>query len=157
MGRRVLVSGATGRIGGAVTKILQQQYGLVPRGLVRDAEKAREMLPGVEVVAGDLEDPASLDAAVEGVDAVLLVSPVHPRQRELQGNLARAAAAAGRPLLLKISGLGTALDSYVDSGRWHAEIEADVRVLGLPFTFLRPHFFMQNLAFQLGGARRDAA
>ena len=86
---------------------------------------------------------------------MLLVSPVHPRQRELQGNLVRAAAAAGRPLVVKISGLGTALDSYVDSGRWHAETEADIRALGLSFTFLRPYFFMQNLGFQLGGARRD--
>ena len=41
MGRRVLVSGATGRIGGAVGKILRREHGLAPRALVRDAEKAR--------------------------------------------------------------------------------------------------------------------
>jgi uncharacterized protein YbjT (DUF2867 family) len=155
-GRRILVTGATGRIGGRVAKLLCEEHGPVVRVLVRDAERARERLPGgVEIVVGDLDDPASLGAAVDGVDAVLLVSPVHPRQRELQGNLARAAAASGRPYLVKISGLGTALDSYVDSGRWHAETEADIRALGLPATFLRPYFFMQNLGFQIGTARRD--
>lgn len=124
--------------------------------LVRSVEKARARLPdGVQIVEGDLADPSSLDRALDGVASVLLVSPVHPRQRELQGNLARAAArASGRPHVVKISGLATAPGSAVDSGRWHAETEADIRELGLPLTALRPYFFMQNLGFQLEAARR---
>lgn len=154
--REVLVTGATGRIGRAVTALLDRDYGLRPRVLVRDVDRARDVLvDGVRFHTGDFGDPDALDAAMDGVDAVLLVSPVHPEQRTLQGNVARAAAAAGRPYVLKISGLGTALDSYIDSGRWHAQTEADIATLGLPFTFLRPHFFMQNLAFAFDVARRD--
>jgi uncharacterized protein YbjT (DUF2867 family) len=153
--REVLVTGATGRIGGHVARELITR-GLRVRALVRDPERARKVLPpGVALVAGDLDDPASLGPAVDGLDALLVVSPVDPRQGVLQGNLVRAAAGAGRPLVVKISGLGVALDSFVDSGRWHAETERDIRELGLPFTFLRPYFFMQNLALQLASARSE--
>ena len=153
--REVLVTGATGRIGGLVARELVER-GLRPRALVRDPSRVRNPLPpGVVPIVGDLEEPASLEPAVDGLDALLVVSPVHPRQHALQGNLVRAAAAVGQPLVVKISGLGTALDSFVDSGRWHAETERDIRELGLPFTFLRPYFFMQNLALQFAGARSE--
>jgi uncharacterized protein YbjT (DUF2867 family) len=46
---------------------------------------------------------------------------------------------------VKISGLGTALDSPVRSGRWHAQTEKNLEDSGLPFTHLRPPFFMQNI------------
>jgi uncharacterized protein YbjT (DUF2867 family) len=149
------VTGATGRIGGLVARELARQ-GLRPRALVRNPTRAESSLPpGVVPISGDLDEPASLGPAVDGVDALLVVSPVHPRQRTLQGNLVRAAAASGRPLVVKISGLATALDSFVDSGRWHAETEQDIRDLGLPHTFLRPRYFMQNLDLQLAAARSE--
>jgi uncharacterized protein YbjT (DUF2867 family) len=47
--------------------------------------------------------------------------------------------------VVKISGLGTALDSPVRSGRWHAQTEKYLEDSGLPFTHLRPPFFMQNI------------
>ncbi len=152
--REILVTGAAGRIGGLVARELVGR-GLRPRALGRDLAPSRPLHPGVVPIVGDLEDPTSLQSAVVGLDALLVVSSVHPRQRALQGNLVRAAAASGRPLLVKISGLGTALDSFVDSGRWHAETEQDIRGLGLPFTFLRPYFLMQNLGAQLAGARSE--
>jgi uncharacterized protein YbjT (DUF2867 family) len=153
--REILVAGATGRIGGIVARELTAR-GLEPRVLVRDLQRARETLPpGVIPIVGDLDDPDSLGPAVAGVDALLLVSPVNPRQCVLQRNLVRAAANSGDPLVVKISGLGTRLDSFVDSGRWHAETERDIRDVGLPFTFLRPYFFMQNVGVQLEAARKD--
>ncbi|MEM7019312.1 MAG: NmrA family NAD(P)-binding protein [Pseudomonadota bacterium] len=154
--RRILVTGATGRIGQETVRMLQEEYGLTPRVLVRDADKARQMFPSdVEMIVGDFSNSAALDKAIEGMDAILLNSPVNPAQREWQSGVARAAAKAGEPYIVKISGLGTALDSYVDSGRWHAEIEEDIRNLELPFTFLRPYFFMQNLGFQFNMIRQQ--
>ena len=101
--------------------------------------------PGVEVVRGDLEQVHSLDAALQGVTRTLLVSPLDPCQVELQGNFIEAAKRAGPVQIVKISGLGTALDSPVRSGRWHAQTEAQLEASGLPFTHLRPLFFMQNV------------
>jgi uncharacterized protein YbjT (DUF2867 family) len=54
---------------------------------------------------------------------------------------------ASRPYLVKISGLGTSIESKVDSGRWHAETEQQIIDSGLDYSFLRPLFFMQNLSF----------
>ena len=141
----ILITGATGRVGGATLKQLRSR-GVPVRALVRNAEKAALVAgPLVETVIGDLARPRSLEAALEGVTSALLVSPLDPHQVELQGNFIDAAKRAGRVHVVKISGLGTALDSPVRSGRWHAQTEKHLEDSGLPFTHLRPPFFMQNI------------
>jgi uncharacterized protein YbjT (DUF2867 family) len=141
----ILITGATGRIGSATVERLSSS-GVRVRALVRSPEKVASIAgPGVEVVRGDLEQVHSLDAALQGVTRALLVSPLDPRQVELQGNFIEAAKRAGPVHIVKISGLGTALDSPVRSGRWHAQTEAQLEASGLPFTHLRPLFFMQNI------------
>jgi uncharacterized protein YbjT (DUF2867 family) len=96
-------------------------------------------------MVGDLEQPGSLDAALDGVTRALLISPLHPRQVEGQGNFVEAARRAGAVHIVKLSGLGTALDSPLRSGRWHAQTERHIAAAGLPWTYLHPPFFMQNL------------
>jgi uncharacterized protein YbjT (DUF2867 family) len=116
------------------------------RALVRSAEKASTLAgPGVETVIGDLEQPGSLKAALDGVTRALLISPLNPRQVEWQGNFVEAARCAGGVHIVKLSGLGTAFDSPLRSGRWHAQTERHIADAGLPFTYLQPPFFMQNL------------
>lgn len=67
---RVLVTGATGKVGNAVARALAGRGDEV-RALVRDPEKARGLLPGgVELVRGDVTDPASAEAAVQGCELV---------------------------------------------------------------------------------------
>lgn len=141
----ILITGATGRIGGATLKQLTSR-GVPVRVLLRNPEKAAAVAsPGVETVIGDLAQPRSLETALEGVTSALLVSPLDPRQVELQGNFIDAAKGTGRVHVVKISGLGTALDSPVRSGRWHAQTEKHLEDSGLPFTHIRPPFFMQNI------------
>lgn len=141
----ILITGATGRIGGATLRQLTNR-GVPVRALLRNPGKAAAVAgPGVETVIGDLAQPRSLEAALEGVTSALLVSPLDPHQVELQGNFIDAAKRAGRVHVVKISGLGTALDSPVRSGRWHAQTEKHLEDSGLPFTHLRPPFFMQNI------------
>jgi uncharacterized protein YbjT (DUF2867 family) len=141
----ILITGATGRVGGTTLKQLASRD--VPlRALVRSPAKAASVAAlGVETVFGDLSDPGSLDAALKDVEAALLVSPLDPQQVELQGNFIEAAKRTGHVHIVKVSGLGTALDSPVRSGRWHAQIEKQVEDSGLPYTHLRPPFFMQNV------------
>lgn len=67
---RVLVTGATGKVGNAVARALRARGDEV-RALVRDPERARDLLPsGVELVRGDVTDPASIGPAVEGCELV---------------------------------------------------------------------------------------
>ena len=141
----ILMVGATGLVGSATLRQLTARS--VPvRALVRNAEKASTLAgPGVETVIGDLEQPASLDAALDGVTRALLISPLHPRQVEWQGNCVEVARRAGAVHIVKLSGLGTAPDSPLCSGRWHAQTERHIADAGLPFTYLQPPFFMQNL------------
>ncbi|NKB68948.1 MAG: NAD(P)H-binding protein [Candidatus Latescibacteria bacterium] len=150
----ILVTGATGRIGRAVVAKLINEHGVVPRVLVRDRAKATAVLPDqVECIEGDFDNRDKLAAAFDGIARAMLLSPVHPRQVEWQGRAVEAAAPETH--LVKISGLGTGLDSYVQSGLWHAQTEAQIERAGNPFTFLRPYFFMQNLAFQIDVVRRQ--
>ena len=65
-----LVTGATGKVGGAVARALLARGDSV-RALVRDPERASQLLPdGVELVRGDVTDPASVAAAVTGCELV---------------------------------------------------------------------------------------
>jgi dihydroflavonol-4-reductase len=67
---RVLVTGATGKVGYAICSALLEQGDQV-RGLVRDSKRAASILPaGIEPVQGDVTDTESLDAAVEGCEVV---------------------------------------------------------------------------------------
>jgi dihydroflavonol-4-reductase len=67
---RALVTGATGKVGNAVTRALAARGDDV-RALVRDPERARRWVPdGVEMVKGDVTVPASLSPAIEGCEVV---------------------------------------------------------------------------------------
>jgi len=128
----ILISGATGLVGSAALRQLTAR-GVPVRALVRSAEKAATLTdPGVETLIGDLEQPGSLDAALDGVTRALLISPLHPRQVEWQGNFVEAARRAGGVHIVKLSGLGTAPDSPLRSGRWHAQTERHIADVGLP-------------------------
>ncbi|HEX8744837.1 MAG TPA: NAD-dependent epimerase/dehydratase family protein [Thermoleophilaceae bacterium] len=67
---RALVTGATGKVGGAVARALLER-GEAVRALVRDPARAAELLPtGVELARGDVTEPASVAAAVAGCELV---------------------------------------------------------------------------------------
>ena len=157
MAPTVLVTGFTGRLGRLVATRLRDGYGIAPRVLVREQHLSADdwqQPAGMQVLTGDYADPDTLDEALHGCDAVFLVSPVHPDMRARETALTKRLAVLNRSAhVVKISGLGTRLDSFVNSGRWHAEIERDIAASGLQLTALRPIFFMQNLSFQLKAMR----
>ncbi len=131
-------------MGGEVVRALLARGERV-RALARDATKAAPLAAlGAEVAVGDLTDPASLARALAGGERAFLASALDPRQVELQGNFVEAARSARLAHVVKLSGLGTALDSPLASGRWHARTERDLERSGVPWTFLRPPYFLQN-------------
>jgi uncharacterized protein YbjT (DUF2867 family) len=130
-----------GKIGSEAVLLLRQQE--VPvRVLVRNPDKAKPLADaGAEIAAGDLDAPASIEAAMTGVTAVVLVSPGVPAQ-EL--NVIRSAARASAGHVIKVTSNASA-DSPIARRRWHTEIEAGLAASGLPHTLLRSNAYMQNV------------
>src|SRR5215218_8804718 len=141
----ILLTGATGTVGGAVLARLAGA-GVPLRALTRDAAKAGVLRArGVEAVVADFLQPDTLGPAVAGVGAVFLATPIHPAQVAQARNVIQAAAATGRrPRLVRLSVQKAAPDAPMRVGRQHAEIEDAVTASGLPYTLLRPQSFMQN-------------
>jgi uncharacterized protein YbjT (DUF2867 family) len=136
----ILVTTA-GKVGAAAARLLAVQETPV-RVLTRDPGKVKALADaGAEIAVGDLDDPASLDAALAGVTAVILVSPAVPAQ-EL--NVVASAVRAGAGHIVKASSKASA-DSPIARRRGQAEIEAGLAASGLPHTLLRSNAYMQNV------------
>jgi len=142
---KILVTGATGKVANLLIPNLTK-LGADVRALVRD-EKAQGLKDaGVEIVAGDLDKPDTLDAAFRGVDKVFLITPPNPNQVIQAENGIEAAKRGGNPFLVRLSSGATrdtpgALPLIAAQ---HAEIDKTVKASGLPYNLLQPHFFMQN-------------
>ena len=136
----ILVTTA-GKAGSEAVRLLRERD--VPvRVLVRDPAKATALADaGAEVAGGDLDVPASIDDAMAGVSAVVLVSPAVPAQ-EL--NVVASAARAGVGHVVKAASKAPA-DSPIARRRWQAEIEAGLAASGIPHTLLRSNAYMQNV------------
>jgi uncharacterized protein YbjT (DUF2867 family) len=129
-----------GKVGSEAARLLAQRQEPV-RVLVRDPDRAATLAQaGVEVAGGDLEVPATIDAAMRGVSAVVLVSPAAPRQ-EL--NVIDSAVRAGVGHVVKVTSKASA-DSPIARRRGQAEIESGLIASGLGYTLLRNNAYMQN-------------
>lgn len=147
--RTIVVTGATGRQGGAVTRHLLQD-GWRVRALTRTPHSApaRALAAlGADVVQGDMENPATLRPIFEGAYGVYSVQTPYLRGNEAeirQGkNVADVATAAGvQHLVYGSAGLGER-GTGIPSWESKLEIEEHMRTLGLPVTILRPMAFME--------------
>jgi len=135
---KILVTGAGGNAGGGVVRGLLE-VGADVRGLVRPGSEA-QVPAGVEAVAGDLNDPRTLDEPLAGVDAAFLLSGYEGIDRTLAKM--RDAGVERVVLLSSSAAPGGDLDNAV--ARYHILSERAVRESGLPWTFLQPNSFMSN-------------
>lgn len=148
--KRVLVAGATGRLGALVDVLLTRGHAV--RAMTRDPESSaaqRIRRVGAELVLGDFDYPESLVRAAAGMDSVFAAGTAHragPGGELRHGqNLARAVAAAGVPHLVYCSGDGAAPDSPLPLFRVKHQVEELVRSLPVAHTILAPVYFMENL------------
>jgi uncharacterized protein YbjT (DUF2867 family) len=141
----ILVTGATGNVGGHVVRALVAR-GTPVRALVRDRDRAVRMFgPEVELAAGELADRESIDRALAGIDRVFLACGNVPGQIEYECTAIDAAAAAGVARVVKLSGPDASVDSPLIFERWHGEIERHLAGSGLPAVLLRPRTYLTNL------------
>jgi uncharacterized protein YbjT (DUF2867 family) len=141
----ILVSGATGRVGGNLVRVLSSA-GAQVRVIVRDLAAATRLIaPGVEIVRGDFEDEATLDAAMEGVDKAFLLPPGTMRQVKQEANFIDAAKRAKLRHVVKLSLIKADPKSPGPIPQWHGMAEKRLEASGVKFTHLRPNFYMQNM------------
>ncbi|MGV9800954.1 NmrA family NAD(P)-binding protein, partial [Mycobacterium sp. NPDC003449] len=95
------------------------------------------------------------DAALDGAEAVFLLSPTTPQLLEHERSVIESAVRAGRPRVVKLSALNATADSAVGFHRLHAGVVERLRVSGLPYTVLEPNDFMQNFLRQAASVHRD--
>lgn len=141
---RLLVSGATGMIGGLLVDTLVER-GVPLTAMVRHGSDPGGLAerPGVAVVEGDFDDAASLERALQGVERAFLVTNSSERTEGQQKAFVQAAERAGVRHLVKLSQLHADANSPVRFLRYHAAVEAAVEQSGIGYTHLRPNLILQ--------------
>jgi uncharacterized protein YbjT (DUF2867 family) len=149
-GKTILVTGATGRQGGAAARHLVSR-GFAVAALTRHPDHAEAHLlarKGVRIVEGDLDDGPGLRKALEGVHGVFSVQNVieHGFEGEIREgrNLFDAASAAGVKHVVHSSIASVDRDAGPPLAPGKAAVEEYLRGSGLAWTILRPVTFMEN-------------
>jgi uncharacterized protein YbjT (DUF2867 family) len=155
MAETILVTGATGTLGSEVVKQLllsakgkreDDDDDVIVKAAARSAndDTFDNFRGGVQVVQLDYNKPDTLASASRGVDKLFLLTPFQSNMVDLTSNLVNEAKNAGVKYVVKQSVMGADAEPGITPGRLHRQAEKIVQESGIPFTFLRPNFFMQN-------------
>jgi NAD(P)H dehydrogenase (quinone) len=155
----IAVTGSTGALGGRVAARLADM-GVEQRLLVRDPSRAPE-LPGAKPVqVSDYGETDEMTGALEGADAMLLVSFEETQGRaEMQKAAIDAAVAARVGRIVYTSFLGAAADATFTLARDHFHTEEHLRSSGVAWTAVRDSIYLDFVPFFAGkdGAIRGPA
>jgi NADH dehydrogenase len=155
----ILITGGTGSLGREALCLLTSN-GLRVRVLTREPARARDLESDqVEIVAGDVRNPASLGPALIGVQAVISamsgygpLSRADPRTVDGEGNcnLIRASERAGAGYFVLISVHAAAPDHPMELMRMKFLAEQRLKQSHLAWTIIRPTLFMETWATVVG-------
>jgi uncharacterized protein YbjT (DUF2867 family) len=141
----IVVTGATGQAGSEVVRALAARGERV-RAFVRDPGLARPRLGAdVELAVGDLADPRSVRAALDGAGTLFLSCADDPRRVGWETSAIDAAVAAGVRRVVKLSAVGAAPGSPVAFWDWHGRVEEHLRASRTGWVILRSSWYMSNL------------
>ena len=140
---KILAIGSTGKVGSEVVKELGKRKATV-RALVRKKADSSAGAADVEVVEGDLLDPASVEKALDGVDKLYLLNGVVPD--ELTQGLIAYDLAKKHKLKHVVYHSVFKVESFKDVPHFASKlaIENALREFDLPYTIIRPNYFFQN-------------
>jgi uncharacterized protein YbjT (DUF2867 family) len=140
---KILVTGGTGNVGGAVVKELLKR-GAEVRVLARKQPEAGKLPAEVEVAIGDLLDPVSVEQALQGVDKLFLLNAV------VTDELTQALIAYGVAKRIGVKHVTYLsvfkVDQFRDVPHFASKlaVENALREFGVPYTILRPGYYIQN-------------
>jgi uncharacterized protein YbjT (DUF2867 family) len=140
----ILVVGATGTVGREVVRRLSTT-GARPRALMHTGRTGPVPGDRSDRVSADLDRPATVEAALAGVDRLFLLTRQTSRQLEQERTVIAAAARAGVGRVVKLSVFRAEERSPLQIARQHWQAERVLQDSGLQHTVIRPVFFMQNL------------
>lgn len=156
---KTLTTGGSGQIGSAVVRQLLRQ--LEPKHLAistRDPAKARRQLRArIDVRRGDCDDASSLDRAFRGVHRLLLISTDADSDTRLRRHVSAVAAAARSGVgFIAYTSLANAPANPLALARVHRETEAAITASGIPYSFLRNNWYIENEAATIQAAAAGA-
>ena len=138
----ILVTGATGNVGGDVLRGLLE-LGMSARAAVTNPDRAAATLPaGSSLARFDFSDSSTFTAALEGVNRVFLMRPPAMGDPKAFLPFLQAIKSIGVEQVVFLSLLGAQSNPVVP----HRKIELEIEKLEIPHVFLRPSFFLQNLS-----------
>lgn len=149
----ILITGATGQLGGAATEQLIKQLSTSEFViLARDKHKAQHYTErGINVRIGDFDDEKSLDNAFKGVKKILLVPTIMAHRLE-QNKRVTDISIKNNVEHIVYAGIShkNILESAVNGLDDHFKTEDYIRSAGLTYTFLRNNLYMDILPFYVG-------
>lgn len=156
----ILITGSTGSLGRQVIKHLLETD-IEPSeiaGLARDPDKASDLAErGIDVRIGDYTKPDTLNAAIEGIDRLLLISSSAIGERAEHHENVINAVVEHDVSHIAYTSLLNADNSPMRIADEHRETEELIRETGLPYTFLRNGWYLENYTEQLDQAREQGA
>jgi NAD(P)H dehydrogenase (quinone) len=146
---RVLVTGATGKVGSALVSRLRRESSVDVIAGVRSPQKATSL--GVPTVRLDFDRVETLEPAMQDIDTVFMMTGYTVDMFRQSKAFLNAARTAGVKHIIHLGACGGD-DTQVAHWGWQQFVERYIEWAGFSFTHLRPDIFMQNL-LGYGGSR----
>ena len=138
MSNKILVTGATGNVGGHIARLLKEKNADVVAGVNNGT------IEGIETVSINYADIASLEKAMQGISTLFLVLPNHPDMVQWGRNIIAAAKKSGVKHIVRSSGSLAKVDSSLKIIKLLNSTDQELKDSGIDYTITAPQFFMQN-------------
>lgn len=144
---KIAITGATGQFGSLVMGTLLESVPAADLVVsVRNPDKASNLKArGVEVRHGDFDKPETLEVAFAGVDRLLIISSEGDNETRIRQHKAAVDAAAKAGVgFIAYTSVGNADKSELFLAEVHRITEETIRATGIPYSFLRNNWYVEN-------------
>jgi uncharacterized protein YbjT (DUF2867 family) len=141
---QIVVLGATGNIGNAVLKNLQNRDVTVFAGVQSEKDFDKVAQLGALPIIVNFTDQGSLNNALQGKDRVFLVTPLMQNPETVTQMVINASKLNGVKHLVRSTASGADSNGHIQMARWAGASEDLIKASGLNYTIVRPYSFLQN-------------